>query len=52
MSTHCGKIESALTEEGMLMIQQAIMGDKMVGAKLGIRRSRFLSDTPTRSSSP
>ena len=39
MSTHCGKIESALTEEGMLMIQQAIMGDKMVGAKLGIRRS-------------
>ena len=39
MSTHCGKIDSALTEEGMLMIQQAIMGDKMVGAKLGIRRS-------------
>jgi Fic/DOC family len=39
MSTHCGKIESALTEEGMLMIQRAIMGDKMVGTKLGIRRS-------------
>lgn len=39
MSTHCGKIESALTEEGMLMIQQAIMGDKMVGARLGIRQS-------------
>lgn len=39
MRTHCGKIESALTEEGMLIIQQAIMGDKMVGAKLGIRRS-------------
>ena len=39
MSTHCGKIESALTEEGMLMIQRAIMGDKMVGARLGIRRS-------------
>ena len=39
MSTHCGKIESALTEEGMLMIQQAVMGDKLVGAKLGIRRS-------------
>ncbi|MFT7772148.1 Fic family protein [Roseateles sp.] len=39
MSTHCGKIESALTEEGMLEIQRAIMGDKMVGAKLGIRRS-------------
>jgi hypothetical protein len=39
MSTHCGKIESALTEEGMLLIQRAVMGDKMVGAKLGIRRS-------------
>jgi hypothetical protein len=39
MSTHCGKIESALTEEGMLMIQRAIMGDKLAGAKLGIRRS-------------
>lgn len=39
MTTHCGKIESALTEEGMLMIQRAIMGDKMVGASLGIRRS-------------
>jgi hypothetical protein len=39
MSTHCGKIESALTEEGLLTIQRAIMGDKMVGAKLGIRRS-------------
>ncbi len=39
MSTHCGKIESALTDEGMLLIQQAIMGDKMVGTKLGIRRS-------------
>ena len=39
MSTHCGKINSALTEEGMLMIQRAIMGDKMVGAKPGIRRS-------------
>ena len=39
MSTHCGKIESALTDEGMLMIQQAVMGDKMVGARLGIRRS-------------
>ena len=39
MSTHCGSIESALTEEGMLMIQRAIMGDKMVGATLGIRRS-------------
>lgn len=39
MSTHCGKIDSALTEEGMLLIQRAIMGDKMVGAKLGIRRS-------------
>lgn len=39
MSTHCGQIESALTEEGMLEIQQAIMGEKMVGAKLGIRKS-------------
>jgi len=39
MSTHCGKIESALTEEGMLTIQKAVMGDKMVGARLGIRRS-------------
>jgi hypothetical protein len=39
MSKHCGKIESSLTEEGMLTIQQAIMGDKMVGAQLGIRRS-------------
>ena len=39
MSTHCGKIESALTQEGMLEIQQAVMGDKMVGARLGIRRS-------------
>jgi len=39
MSTHCGKIESALTDEGMLTIQQAIMSDKMVGARLGIRRS-------------
>lgn len=39
MSIHCGKIESALTEKGMLTIQQAIMGEKMVGAKLGIRRS-------------
>lgn len=39
MGTHCGKIESVLTEEGMLIIQQAIMGDKMVGAKLGIRQS-------------
>lgn len=39
MSTHCGKFDSALTEEGMLMIQRAIMGDKMVGAKLGIRQS-------------
>lgn len=39
MSTHCGKIESALTQEGMLEIQRAIMGDKMVGTQLGIRRS-------------
>ncbi len=39
MSTHCGKIESALTEEGMLTIQRAIMGNKMVGTTLGIRRS-------------
>lgn len=39
MSAHCGNIDSALTEEGMLLIQRAIMGDKMVGAKLGIRRS-------------
>lgn len=39
MSTHCGKIESALTEEGILTIQQAIMGGKMVGTRLGIRRS-------------
>ncbi|OYT88670.1 MAG: cell filamentation protein Fic [Burkholderiales bacterium PBB3] len=39
MSTHCGRIESALTEEGMLEIQRAIMGEKMVGAKLGMRRS-------------
>ena len=39
MSTHCGEINSALTEEGMLMIQRAIMGEKMVGARLGIRRS-------------
>lgn len=39
MSTHCGKIDSALTEEGMLEIQQAIMGEKMVGTRLGIRRS-------------
>ncbi len=39
MSTHCGQIESALTEEGMLTIQRAIMGDKMVGTRLGIRRS-------------
>lgn len=39
MRTHCGKIESALTEEGMLTIQRAIMGDKMVGTRLGIRRS-------------
>jgi hypothetical protein len=39
MSTHCGKIDSALTEEGMLMIQRAIMGEKMVGTRLGIRRS-------------
>jgi Fic/DOC family len=39
MSTHCGQIDSALTDEGMLTIQQAIMGDKMVGAKLGVRRS-------------
>lgn len=39
MSTHCGRIESALTEEGMLTIQRAIMGDKMVGVGLGMRRS-------------
>ena len=39
MSTHCGKIDSALTEAGMLEIQQAIMGEKMVGTRLGIRRS-------------
>ena len=39
MSTHCGKIESALTQYGMLEIQRAIMGDKMVGTQLGIRRS-------------
>ncbi|MCE4558134.1 Fic family protein [Roseateles cellulosilyticus] len=39
MSLHCGKLESALTEDGLLMIQQAIMGDKMVGAQLGIRHS-------------
>jgi hypothetical protein len=39
MHTHCGQIESALTAEGMLLIQRAVMSDKMVGAKLGIRRS-------------
>ena len=39
MSTHCGEINSALTEEGMLMIQRAIMSEKMVGTRLGIRRS-------------
>ena len=39
MSTHCGKIDSALTEAGMLKIQREIMGAKMVGTKLGIRQS-------------
>lgn len=36
METHCGRIESALTDEGMLEIQGAIMGQ---AAKLGLRRS-------------
>ena len=39
MSTHCGKIESALTQDGVLEIQQVIMGEKRVGTQLGIRRS-------------
>ncbi|HEX5784922.1 MAG TPA: Fic family protein [Burkholderiaceae bacterium] len=39
MTTHCGKIDSALTDEGMLEIQRAIMGDKMVGTRLGVRQS-------------
>lgn len=39
MSDHCGRIESAMTDEGMLAIQQAIMGDKVVGAGLGLRHS-------------
>ncbi len=39
MTSYCGTIESALTEEGMLTIQQAIMGSKLVGTKLGIRQS-------------
>lgn len=39
MSTHCGQIESALSDEGMLEIQQAIMGDKGFGTELGVRRS-------------
>lgn len=39
MTAHCGKIDSALTDEGMLEIQQAIMGDKMAGLRLGIRQS-------------
>lgn len=49
MRTHCGTIESALTDEGMLAIQQVIMGDKMVGTKLGIRRSPvFVGHTNSR----
>lgn len=43
MSEHCGRIESAMTDEGMLTIQQAIMGDKEIGksggARLGLRHS-------------
>lgn len=39
MTTHCGKIDSALTDEGMLEIQRAIMGEKLVGTKLGVRQS-------------
>lgn len=39
MSTHCGRIDSALTEEGMTEIQSAIMGGSSTGFKLGTRRS-------------
>lgn len=39
MTAYCGTIESALTDEGMLLIQQAIMGDKRVRLCLGVRRS-------------
>lgn len=48
MVAHCGKLESPLTDEGMLVIQQAIMGDKMAGIKLGVRRSPvFVGHTNT-----
>ena len=39
MTTHCGKVDSALTDEGILEIQRAIMGNKMAGTKLGVRQS-------------
>ncbi len=39
MHTHCGKIDSVFSEEGMTLIQQTIMGEKLTGAKLGVRRS-------------
>lgn len=39
MSTHCGRIDSAITDEGMLEIQSAIMGSKATEFSLGVRRS-------------
>lgn len=39
MSDQCGQIESTLSDEGLLEIQRAIMGNKLVGARLGVRRS-------------
>lgn len=39
MSQHCGRIDSALTDDGMLLIQRAIMGNVLAGTRLGLRRS-------------
>lgn len=34
-----GQIKSALSDEGVLDVQRAVMGDKLVGARLGARQS-------------
>lgn len=39
MRDQCGQIKSALSDEGVLEIQRAVMGDKLVGARLGARQS-------------
>lgn len=39
MSTLPGQIDSALSDEGMLEIQRAIMGDKVLQGALGVRQS-------------